>query len=357
MISEITLETPDRLEVQNVGEAFDYSGYSIAVSKDPYPDINAINTITNSLGNMGANSVMDWNDDGGAGYWGNNIWWDNDGTGWIIVIDDQGNVVDSVFWNFTAAQISGLNVSINGFNVTAADLDWTGDGADFSNECFNSFRRNGDLDSSSDWSGLCENSDFGVANDDIALGFTGCLGDRTETIVTIEDVNPEITCPADINETVNVGELFTIPDYTGSTTATDNCTTSPAITQNPIAGTEVGEGVTVITMTATDEAGNSISCTFNLTVVEILGIEDSEFYNSIFMYPNPANERITLVNKTTEQLLSATIIDVTGRIIQKIDLSNSGLETNIQVENYANGVYFVRINAENVTIIKRFVKR
>ncbi len=356
VISEITLETPDRLEIQNVGIAFDYSGYSIAVSADPYPDVNAMNTITQTLGFIGADSVVDFNDDGGAGYWGNNIWWDNDGTGWIIIIDDLGNVVDSVFWNFSAAQISGLNITINGFNITAADLDWSGIGADFSNECFNSFRRNGDSDSSADWSGLCESSDYGIPNDDINLGFAGCLGDRTETIVTLEDIDPEITCPADVTETVNQGTLFTIPDYSSSTTATDNCTASPVITQDPIPGTQVGAGTTVITMTAVDEAGNDATCTFNLTVDEILGLEDPEFYNNIFLYPNPTEGLVTLVNKTTELLLSATIVDVNGKVIQLIEFTNSGLETSLSLEKYATGLYFIRIQSENTSIVKRILK-
>jgi hypothetical protein len=59
-----------------------------------------MNSVTQILGAMGADSVVDFNDDGGAGYWGDNIWWDNDGSGWIIIVDDSGNVVDSVFWNF-----------------------------------------------------------------------------------------------------------------------------------------------------------------------------------------------------------------------------------------------------------------
>ena len=94
-----------------------------------------------------------------------------------------------------------------------------------------------------------------------------------------------------------------------------------------------------------------------MTIDEILGTNDIELSNHIILYPNPANHQITLVNNTTNQLLAATIIDVSGRIIQKIDMSNSGIETNIQVKNYALGVYFVRINTENTTIIKRFVKR
>ena len=594
VISEITLETPDRFEIQNVGEAFDYSGYSVAVSKDPYPDVNAINDIVQTLGNMGANTVVDFNDDSGSGYWGNNIWWDNGGTGWIIIIDDNGNVVDSVFWNFTAAEISGLNVSINGFNVTSADLDWTGTGASLTVDCSGSFRRNDDTNSAADWSGTCETADYGVPNADINLGNSGCLGDRTVAVITadqvlptiscgadiqlsadanncyasgvsltdpatsdncgiqsilndaptnfpigvtdvtwtvtdsagntatcvqvvtvvddidpvisctgaitistdidncfasgvnipeptnsdncsiqsvtndapstlpigdtnvtwtatdssgntaictqiitviddidpiitcsdnvvvnvdanqcaasgvvlldpvtfdncgiqsitnnaptnyplgvtnvtwtitdnsnntvtciqvvtvLDTIDPEITCPADVTVLVNQGDLFPIPDYTATATAIDNCTTSPAITQNPIVGTEVGVGVTTITLTATDDSGNAVTCTFDLTVDEILGVNDIELLNNIVLYPNPASNQITLVNSLNIDLLDATMIDVSGRIIQKINMINSSVETNISVEDYAVGIYFVKLTTENATVIKRFVKQ
>ncbi len=436
VISEITLETPDRFEIQNVGISFDYSGYSIAVSDQPYTNINTMNTITQTLGNMGADSVVDWNDSGGAGYWGNNIWWDNNGNGWIIIIDTLGNVVDSVFWNFTAAEIAGLNITINGFNVTSGNLDWSGNGADFTVNCNNSFRRNGDTDSNADWSGTCEASDYGIPNSDIDMGIAGCIGDRTITTVTldgidplitcpvditvstdagqcdassvslgsptvsdncsgeivtndapaifnlgnttvtwtvtdaagnsatcsqvvtvVDDLDPTITCPADITEIVNVGELFTIPDYTSGASATDNCTASPIITQDPDSGTQVGVGVTVITMTATDDDGNDGTCTFNLNVVEILSIEDLDFYNSIVLYPNPTDGQITLLNNSSIQLFKATIIDINGRVVQSVDLTNTGVETLFSIENLAIGIYFVKINTENNSIVKRIVKQ
>jgi len=354
VISEITLETPDRLEIQNVGIAEDYSGYAVAVSEQPYNDINAMNSVTQILGPIGADSVVDFNDDGGAGYWGDNIWWDNDGTGWIIIIDDSGNVVDSVFWNFTAAQIAGLNININGFNITAADLDWSGDGADFSNECFDSFRRNGETDTMADWSGACESSDYGVYNSDIGLGFVGCLGERTLTSVTIENEDPEITCPDDVTEIVNIGELFTIPDYTVDATATDNCTGTPIITQDPAAGTEVGAGVTTITLTAEDGAGNDADCTFELTVVEILGTDDLELANNLILYPNPSNGEVNIINNSNEQLQKITIIDVNGRIVQTI--ASDSVITTISLETVSSGMYFIQLDTENSTVMKKLLK-
>ncbi|WP_068761276.1 M36 family metallopeptidase [Aequorivita soesokkakensis] len=358
VVSEINLETPDRFEIQNVGVATDYSGYKVAVSDTPYNNINTVNPIVKTLGNMAANSVVDYNDDGGAGYWGNNLFWDNTGSGWILIIDPSGNVVDSVFWNFSAGDIAGFNVTVSGFNITAADLDWSGIGASLTGECASgSFRRVGDTNAAADWTGTCETADFGTPNSDINLGAAGCAGERTLTEVIAETVNPEITCPANVTVQVNVGDQFTLPDYTGDASATDNCNPDPVITQDPAAGTMVGAGVTTMTMTATDAAGNADTCTFTVTVEEVLGLEDSEFYNNISLYPNPTTGLITLMNKTTAQLENAVITDVNGRTIKTIDLSEAGVETNFSLESLATGMYFIKINAENTSIVKRIVKQ
>ena len=357
VISEINLETPDRFEIQNVGVATDYTGYRVAVSDTPYADINTVNTIVKTLGNMSANSVVDWNDDSGVGYWGNNIFWDNGGTGWIIIIDPTGNVVDSVFWNFSAAEISGLNVNIGGFNVTAADLDWTGVGATLTIDCASgSFRRVGDTNAAADWSGTCETADFGTPNSDINLGTPGCAGERTLTEVVAETEDPVITCPPNVMVQVPVGEQFTLPDYTGDASATDNCP-DPVISQVPAPGTMVGPGVTTMTMTATDGAGNEDTCTFTVTVDEVLGVGDNDFSNNILLYPNPTTGVLTLLNNTTTQLSNAVITDVKGRVIKTIDLTGAGIETNFSLESLATGMYFVKINTEDASIVKRIVKQ
>ncbi|HAT65515.1 MAG TPA: hypothetical protein DCS66_13095, partial [Flavobacteriaceae bacterium] len=334
VISEVTLQTPDQLEIQNVGLAADYTGYVVAVSDD-YNNINIANPIVQPIGNMGADSVMNWNDSGGSGYWGNNVFWNDNNPGWIIIIDDQGNVVDSLFWQHSAAAIAGLNVTINGFNITAADLDWTGDGASFTQGCTGSYRRDGDDNNASNWANVCLSSDYGVANDDINLGVDGCLGARTEEEVTIDAIAPDITCPADETVQVNEGELYTLPDYAPSTTVVDNCTTDPILTQSPVAGTDVAVGVHTITMTAEDEYGNTSSCTFDVTVEEILGTETNSFENQIALIPNPSFGNVQLVNNSNEQLKKVVISDVNGRIINTINLQGMNDTISFSLESYA----------------------
>src|SRR4029453_7040763 len=59
-----------------------------------------------------------------------------------------------------------------------------------------------------------------------------------------------------------------VPNVLGQVSASDSCSGTNAITlsQSPAAGTLVGLGVHTITVTATDEAGNSATCTTSFTV-------------------------------------------------------------------------------------------
>lgn len=358
VISEITLQTPDQLEIQNVGLAADYTGYAIAVSDTPYTDINTVNPDVQILGPMAADAVMTWDDNGGgSSTWGSNIFWNDGSSGWIIIIDDLGNVVDSVFWHFTAAEIANLNVTINGFNITASDLDWTGNGASFTQNCTGSYRRVGDDNDATNWANICLSSDYGTANDDIDLGIDGCLTARTEEEVTLDALGPDITCPADETVQVNAGEDYILLDYSASTTVVDNCTTDPTLTQSPAAGTSVGVGVQTITMTAEDEYGNTSSCTFDIIVEEILGTESNAFENQIALIPNPTVDIIQLINSSNQLLKKATIIDVNGRIIDTINLEGMDESISFSLANYATGMYFISIESETSSVIKRVIKK
>ena len=52
----------------------------------------------------------------GTNYWGNNMFWNNSSPGWIMIIDDHGEIVDYLPWGWTDAEIQGFSATINGFN-------------------------------------------------------------------------------------------------------------------------------------------------------------------------------------------------------------------------------------------------
>ncbi len=84
--------------------------------------------------------------------------------------------------------------------------------------------------------------------------------DNTSPIITVCAPNQTIFADASCQSTV--------PDLTGSITATDNCTASGSlvITQSPLAGSIIGIGITTITITVEDAATNQTTCTADITV-------------------------------------------------------------------------------------------
>ena len=89
--------------------------------------------------------------------------------------------------------------------------------------------------------------------------------DQCNATITVEDnTDPTITCPADItvgNDAGLCGATVNIPDPTFG----DNC---PDVTfaYSPASGSFFPVGTTQVTATATDAAGNTAECNFNVTV-------------------------------------------------------------------------------------------
>jgi gliding motility-associated-like protein len=99
------------------------------------------------------------------------------------------------------------------------------------------------------------------------ITITDAAGNKQECIFSIsaeaDTEDPVITnCLTDQTVACNTNA---VPDYTGSITATDNVDLSPVITQSPVEGSALTDGMSV-TITATDAAGNSTDCTFKIYI-------------------------------------------------------------------------------------------
>ncbi|XP_033625680.1 serine-rich adhesin for platelets-like [Asterias rubens] len=85
----------------------------------------------------------------------------------------------------------------------------------------------------------------------------------------VDNVNPVITCPAPITQSIPFGqELARV--FWSLPTAFDNSGITPTVTPNPtfFPGQQFSQGTTTITYTATDAAFNSASCTFSITLTQ-----------------------------------------------------------------------------------------
>src|SRR5439155_24911936 len=84
--------------------------------------------------------------------------------------------------------------------------------------------------------------------------------------VTVEDAEPPtISCPANI--TFDAAPNACTSNVVFNVTATDNCG-SASVLSSPASGFAFPVGVTTVTSTATDSAGNTSTCSFTVTVVD-----------------------------------------------------------------------------------------
>ncbi|RFN59901.1 HYR domain-containing protein [Marixanthomonas ophiurae] len=188
---------------------------------------------------------------------------------------------------------------------------------------------------------------------------SGNIASCTAEINVVDTLAPEVTCPEDQSVDPGEGNLFyEVPDYfaSGEGSALDNCTDPVTITsQDPAPGELLSDGVYTVTLTAEDEYGNVGTCTFELTVESILGVDDNSLSNSISMYPNPADSQVTISNKSDVALQNAVIYDINGKLINQYDLSNMQGNQVIDVSALATGVYVVQITGETSSVSKRLI--
>jgi len=85
-------------------------------------------------------------------------------------------------------------------------------------------------------------------------------------------------------------------------------------------------------------------------------LDDNVLSDAIVMYPNPARDVVNLSNPQGLVLDQATIYDLTGRLVQTIDLKDMGTEISINVSHLASATYMVLISGEYGHITKLLIK-
>ncbi len=115
-----------------------------------------------------------------------------------------------------------------------------------------------------------------------ATDTSGNVATCTFDVDVLDTITPTITCPTDQNVSASGTCQASLGNYTGLATVADNCDASPAVTQNPVAGTTITSSQ-VVWLIVTDASGNADSCSFQVIVDDPIAptvtcISDSTVY-------------------------------------------------------------------------------
>ncbi|QHI35860.1 hypothetical protein IMCC3317_12080 [Kordia antarctica] len=132
----------------------------------------------------------------------------------------------------------------------------------------------------------------------------------------------------------------------------------PTQTAGLASGSDFPIGTTTNTFTITDLAGNSVMCSFDVTVDANLSVTENAFSNSIKLFPNPTKDVITINSVTNISIDRITILDLNGRIVKTItNIGQLSDEKTIDISTLSAGMYFVKIeDTESRIAVKRLVK-
>jgi hypothetical protein len=92
--------------------------------------------------------------------------------------------------------------------------------------------------------------------------------------------------------------------------------------------------------------------TQNFCIIDDTGLEDLAISNSVSVYPNPANESLT-VTANGLNLTAVDVLSLTGQLLQNIP--SEGTAVKVNVADLAAGVYFIRVTTEQGVALKQII--
>ena len=109
--------------------------------------------------------------------------------------------------------------------------------------------------------------------------------------------------------------------------------------------------VRVKAICSADNQSDFVTTTFTTGV----GIDNITLANSINLMPNPADNYIDLTINSNVEVKEAVVYNAFGQMIQTVELNDN--HARIDLSDMAAGMYFVRVNGDNVSATKKFIKR
>ena len=166
---------------------------------------------------------------------------------------------------------------------------------------------------------------------------------------------------------------FTTNPYNGTINAASAGNDNPMESQDAFTGSDEGSvtstwGTSIVDLSQIGVVANStIKLRFEMGTDGCNGrdgwyIDEIAIYNCNFalslkdfdnltevinIYPNPSNGVYNLVKLSQVDLTQATVYDINGRLIKKVDLQNVSIESQIDMQSAASGLYFIEVRSKN----------
>jgi hypothetical protein len=88
-----------------------------------------------------------------------------------------------------------------------------------------------------------------------------------------------------------------------------------------------------------------------------IGLDDIRFANKvdILVYPNPANDKAKLDIQGLNEDANVIVYNINGRTLQTLKIKKGQKELEIDLTNYAKGVYTINIVNENISYSEKII--
>ncbi|MBK7430307.1 MAG: T9SS type A sorting domain-containing protein [Bacteroidetes bacterium] len=260
---------------------------------------------------------------------------------WIkIIVTDNACPINGVKTYFLEVKVSELNISST---VTNSECAGKNNGSIITGISGNQIVEYSWEHSNSNQS-FATNLSAGIYNLSVN-NFNGCIVKKTFRITNLETISAEISSISSSCGTANgKAEVLInggIQPY--------QCNWSDGI--NSVDRNDLPKGNYSIEVT--DQIGCRISATLTIES-QVCDLIDSRFK----LFPNPAANQITLKNDyLTSSVTSIIIVDISGKIVYNSEREiTDNLMTTIDVSDFSNGIYLVKITTIKESTTLPFVK-